>query len=161
MALRHCYECGNNVSDKAPACPKCGAPQGASLSAGMQGTLTVQAPQKRKTHPITWVILILLVSLAYYYSRQVSLPSLPITVQFRPALLGPGLVLMFENTSDSPITFVARLNRPATNITRSLELYAPAHRTVSIGSRDGWLGEHGDQITLKNNNSQTWNGSIP
>lgn len=27
MALRSCYECGNQVSTKAIACPQCGAPQ--------------------------------------------------------------------------------------------------------------------------------------
>jgi hypothetical protein len=30
-----------------------------------------------------------------------------------------------------------------------------------IGSREGWLGEHGDQIKLENNNFKTWEGSIP
>lgn len=27
MALVHCYECGEMISDRAPTCPKCGAPQ--------------------------------------------------------------------------------------------------------------------------------------
>lgn len=27
MALVNCIECGSSVSDKAPACPKCGRPQ--------------------------------------------------------------------------------------------------------------------------------------
>jgi hypothetical protein len=43
MALIKCNECGNDVSDKAPACPKCGAPvekvlpnQGSSATGGFQ-----------------------------------------------------------------------------------------------------------------------------
>ena len=27
MALIQCYECSKEISDKAPACPHCGAPQ--------------------------------------------------------------------------------------------------------------------------------------
>ena len=27
MALIECYECGKEISDKAPSCPHCGAPQ--------------------------------------------------------------------------------------------------------------------------------------
>ena len=27
MALIKCYECGKEISDKAPSCPHCGAPQ--------------------------------------------------------------------------------------------------------------------------------------
>ncbi len=26
MALIECYECGKQISDKAPSCPSCGAP---------------------------------------------------------------------------------------------------------------------------------------
>ena len=28
MALIKCYECAKDISDKAPACPQCGAPRG-------------------------------------------------------------------------------------------------------------------------------------
>lgn len=30
MALKHCSECGENVSDRAPACPHCGIPMRAA-----------------------------------------------------------------------------------------------------------------------------------
>ena len=32
MALIKCYECGKEISDKAPACPHCGAPKKMSLA---------------------------------------------------------------------------------------------------------------------------------
>ena len=32
MALIECYECGKEISDKAPTCPNCGAPQRLSSS---------------------------------------------------------------------------------------------------------------------------------
>lgn len=158
MGLRNCYECGNTVSDRTPACPKCGAPQ--SL-ASAPPTPSLQTPIRRRTHPVTWAALVGLIGYLSYIAYQSNLPVIPVAVKYRPALTQPGLVLMFENTSSSPLTFVATLTRPATNNTRSLELLAGAHQTVSVASRDGWLGEHGDQGTLKNNHFQTWSGSIP
>ena len=43
--LVSCGDCGNQVSDKAPACPKCGAPV-ATAAAGV-GVQTVEATAKR------------------------------------------------------------------------------------------------------------------
>jgi len=122
--------------------------------------MPLQAPPKRKTHPITWVAFFAHVGFAFYYIRQLSLPPIPVAVQFRSALLWPGLAVMFENTSDSPITFVATLTRPATNVTKSLALHpGPQDNEHSF---TGWLvGEHGDQIALKNNSYKTWTGFIP
>ena len=38
MALINCPECSNQVSDKAPACPKCGAPIAALVGSAMPAT---------------------------------------------------------------------------------------------------------------------------
>lgn len=38
MALIQCGECGNSVSDRAPACPKCGAPVAAEARADQAAT---------------------------------------------------------------------------------------------------------------------------
>jgi hypothetical protein len=158
MGLRNCYECGTGVSDKAAACPKCGAPQ---VTGGIAAPSRAAIPAHRRTHPVTWLVLFGIIGYLMYASHESNLPKIPIAVKFRPALTQPGLVLMFQNTSDSSITFVATLLRPATSNTRSLELVAGPHATVSVASRDGWLGEHGDEVTLKNKNYQTWSGSIP
>jgi hypothetical protein len=154
VTLHRCAECSKPVSDRAVACPNCGAPAPAASAPGSQ------RPQ-RKTHPVAWAALLALVGYLAYESYQANLPQLPVAVRFRPALIGSGLVLMFENTSAQEITFIARLNRPDTNNTRSMELHARPYQTVSVGSGEGWTGEHGDQITLKNNRFQTWTGSIP
>ena len=46
MALIECYECEKEISDKAPACPHCGAPRRedhkwASISAGIHHTVGI------------------------------------------------------------------------------------------------------------------------
>lgn len=167
MGLYRCNDCGNAVSDRAPACPRCGAPSPAAAEATLGAAISAAAaapaarPARRATHPVAWLALVAIIGCLLYAAYQSNLPRLPVDVKFRPALIGPGLVLVFENTSGEQLTFVAPMNRPATNNTRSLELYAGPHQTVSIGSREGWVGEHGDQITLKNNRFQSWSGSIP
>lgn len=47
MPLQKCYECGNDVSTAAAACPKCGAPpKSVATSAGV-AISTVEATSKR------------------------------------------------------------------------------------------------------------------
>jgi len=51
MALVKCPECGNNISDKAKSCPKCGHPMGVSSG---QVNVVVGAPETaRTTEPTT------------------------------------------------------------------------------------------------------------
>jgi hypothetical protein len=161
MGLYQCGDCGSPVSDRAPACPKCGAPSPAAAAASGAAAAPAIRPARRATHPVAWLALVAIIGYLLYAAYQANLPRLPVDVKFRPALVGPGLVLLFENTSGQQLTFVATMNRQATSNTRSLELYAGPHQTVSVGSREGWVGEHGDQITVKNNHFQSWSGSIP
>jgi hypothetical protein len=164
MAIVKCAECGGDVSDKAPSCPKCGAPQAVTAP-----TAAPPPPptgnQRRKTHPVTWAVFVVLVGVLFWYTlkskHESTLPALPVAVQFRPAVLGPGLVLMFENKSDHPISFIATLQHPALNEEKKLEVYVQARATSNIGSRQGWIGQSGDRIELTNSSYQTWNGSIP
>jgi zinc-ribbon domain len=43
MALIRCPDCGNEVSDQAPACPKCGKPISSAIPAKPKTTLTKPA----------------------------------------------------------------------------------------------------------------------
>jgi len=47
MALITCGDCGKDVSDKAPACPHCGAPLSRAIEAGGQPVLTTQQTAKK------------------------------------------------------------------------------------------------------------------
>ena len=169
MSLVNCSECGNQVSDRAPACPRCGAPRATQPAAPSGdpslGSATASPPPKRKTHLVTWVVFFALIGVVFYYAlqdrHQQELKPLPIRTEFRPALIGPGLVLMFENQSDQSMTFLATLERPATNVIKTMELYTGPHGHVSIGSREGWIGQHGDHIKLENIKYRIWTGEIP
>lgn len=70
MALINCYECGKSISDRAPACPKCGAPVSGSNdhdSADISSVVTdkdnskpqVQVSGKESTAGCLWVIVII------------------------------------------------------------------------------------------------------
>jgi hypothetical protein len=166
VSLVACVECGNQVSDRAPTCPTCGVPQ-APISAKAHPSAASASPakSKRRTHPITWAVFFALVAIVFYYTlknaQEAKLPSIPIVVEYRPALIGPGFVLMFANRSPQPVTVLATLERPSTTVTKVLELYAPANGRVSVGSREGWIGQHGDHIKLENGNYRPWTGEIP
>lgn len=63
MALIKCNECGNEVSDKAMSCPKCGAPIASAQETKAAGTQikTVQETSKKfKLQSILSVLLIII-----------------------------------------------------------------------------------------------------
>ncbi len=164
MGLLICPDCGNAVSDQAPACPKCGRPR---VSAGA----TAQAPQfaapsapKRTTHPITLVAVLALLAVVGWYSlnsyHQSQLPVLPMVVKSRPAIIGARQVIMFENQSNQPLSVAVTLTHPTTNLQKVYQIDTAPRGTKSIGSLEGWIGQSGDTITLANNNYQSWSGSI-
>jgi len=81
-------------------------------------------------------------------------------VKSRPAMIGNGQVIMFENQSNAPLSVAATLTHPATNLQKVYQIDTPPRGSKSIGSLEGWTGQSGDTITLANNNYQSWSGSI-
>ena len=69
MAVIKCSECRKKISDKAQACPHCGAP-----------VVKVAAPPRKKTSLVTWIVAILfgfwVVFMVYAY-REVEKAKLP------------------------------------------------------------------------------------
>lgn len=117
--------------------------------------------RRRKTHPAVWAVAIALIGYLGYQAYEENLPKLPVNVQFRHALLGPGYVLILRNTSGQPLQVMASLTHPAINDTRSFDVYIPPNGSTDIGKLNGWITQSGDNITLKNSKYQPWNGSIP
>ncbi len=59
MSLINCPECTSEISDKAPACPKCGAPISAEKIATESDLVTTQETSKKlKMHILISVLLI-------------------------------------------------------------------------------------------------------
>ncbi len=159
MALIQCPECQNQVSDKAPACPKCGAP------IGSQPASPVEAAPKRRTSLTTWGLSILVVvgAIMFFQSsfRQQNLPQMPIEVKYRPALLGPGLVVAINNTSDRHLSILATFKNPSVNQEKSFRVDVPPRGKTELGHREGWTFASGDQIELSHNDYKPWQGNIP
>jgi hypothetical protein len=162
MALLKCPDCGNAVSDQAPACPKCGRPRVPAEATAHAPPIA--PPSRRKTHPITLVVAIALLAGVGWSSwnsyHQSQLPALPMVVKSRPAIIGSGQVIMFENQSNQPLSVAATLTHPATNLQEVYQIDTPPRGSKSIGWMEGWAGQRGDTITLVNNNYQSWSGSI-
>jgi len=64
MALQACTECGNQVSDKAAACPRCGAPVEIRRSSDSTRQPTASGPIKTKS-PIRLPFLVALLIVAF------------------------------------------------------------------------------------------------
>jgi hypothetical protein len=159
MPLTKCPDCGTDVSDRAPTCPKCGAPRPADAPP------FAFSSKGRKTHPATWAGIIAAACGATYFSHQwnheMALPTMPVAVQFRKAMLSNGYVLIVQNTSDKPLQVAARLSHPAINSGRRFDLFIEPHGHSEVSRFDGWVTQPGDRITLENSNFKPWTGSIP
>ena len=67
MPLITCDDCGTEVSDAASACTKCGRPIAETK------TEAAAPAKKRRTHPVTWLVLIAIVSVGaykFYFSKE-------------------------------------------------------------------------------------------
>lgn len=63
MALIRCEDCGHEVSDRAPSCPKCGAPIATRMeaqAAGAQLVTTQETSKKFKVHTLLSVTMIII-----------------------------------------------------------------------------------------------------
>ena len=165
MPLVKFPEGANQVSDRAPASPKCGAPRAAVPSAEATPSAPPQPTQRRNTHPVTWAVAAILLPIVgwdlWQSGREAKLPPMPVNVKFRPAASGPGFVLAFENTSSRPLSLVARLEHPAIRDRKKFGLYVGPKSHVDVDRVSGWTAQSGDRVTLENSNFKTWSGLIP
>lgn len=170
MALIDCTECRKQISDKAAACPHCGAPLAATAvpraavaSAPFQ--VSDEAKGKKKTSTTAWVALLLILIGAFWLLPRVqqeqNLPDMPVEVKTRPALTGPGLVLMVRNTSDRYLTYIVTLKNPTTGQEKSFRLDAAPSGTVEVGHKEGWTLASGDSIKIANSAYKGWGGAVP
>jgi hypothetical protein len=82
--------------------------------------------------------------------REASKRDLPVSVTFRPALLGSGLVATFKNNSSRTLEVAAVFSSPNTGQQRQANLVLPSSGVQEIGHSDGWPFTSGQHITLTN-----------
>ncbi len=93
--------------------------------------------------------------------REANLPIMPVGVQSRSAITGPGLVLRVQNTSTRHLAFVVTVKNPTTSQQREFRLDTDPSGSAEVGFKEGWTIASGDVLTVRHNDYQTWQGSIP
>jgi hypothetical protein len=166
MAMINCAECQHQVSDKAPTCPSCGAPVARMPVPPAAGAPSSPQQEAKKTSKGSWVLLILIImgGIWFFQSptyREQSLPPMPVTIKYRNALTGPGLVLMVTNISTRHLSIAVVLKNPSMSQQKNYRLDVSPNGTTEVGYREGWILASGDGITLSHNDYKSWNGSIP
>jgi anti-sigma-K factor RskA len=92
---------------------------------------------------------------------ELSKRDLPITVSFRSALLGSGLVGVFKNHSSSSLEVAAVMSSPTTNQEKRANLVIPANGSQEIGHAEGWPFAAGHRIKLSNGNYRDIEYTVP
>lgn len=160
MAIQLCNECGKEVSDKALSCPHCGALQGAEKKVGTQINKFL-----RSIFFSLVGLCVILYGVSWYLGspdvEEPELPQLPIEVQFRDALLGNGLVLKVNNTSDKTFMAVAVLSNPTTQETKTYRMDIAPNSSNEIGHLEGWVLASGDNVRIVKDGFKSWEGIIP
>lgn len=82
-------------------------------------------------------------------------PELPIEIHYREALLGPGLVGMFKNTSDRHLAVVTTFYNPTLKKEENYRLDLAPGITKEVGHSEGWAFASGDTIKIVHNEYKT------
>jgi hypothetical protein len=76
--------------------------------------------------------------------------GIPIKVGFRKAMMGPGLVAVFETTIKSPVSAVATVRSASLGTTKTIELHLNPIGVQEVGHQEGVVFEKGDTLVLEN-----------
>lgn len=82
-------------------------------------------------------------------------PALPVKVSFRPALMGPGLVALFETTTKDSFPILVSIKSKALGNTQQFRLNLNYQNHSSLGHLEGASIEAGDEITVENKNYES------
>lgn len=74
----------------------------------------------------------------------------PITVSFRSALMGHGLVAMLNTRTKNSITVLVSWKSHATGVKRSTQIHLDGANKVELGHLEGFPIEPGDTLSIEN-----------
>lgn len=118
-------------------------------------------------------ILVVAAGFAYYLKEETrkeyekvqaeyeSRPELPVEISYREALLGPGLVAVFKNTSSRHLAVVATLYNPTLQKEESYRLDLSPEMSKVVGHSEGWAFASGDVIKLVHSEYKTKGVELP
>jgi hypothetical protein len=75
-------------------------------------------------------------------------PTMPVTVQHRPAVLQSSIVCIFKNTSNRTLMILATFTNPTLNTSKNFTVSMDPGRGVEFGYAQGWAFHSGDKILL-------------
>ena len=88
-------------------------------------------------------------------------PEVPVTVSYRQAFAGPGLVAVFRNNSLKTLSVLATFFNPTTGQQRSSQLTITPQGVAEVGHAEGWAFASGDKITLKSADYREVSAQVP
>lgn len=93
--------------------------------------------------------------------QQEAKPDLPVTISFRRALLGSGMVATFKNVGASPLEVAAIFVSQATGQQQRRNLVLPPNIIQEIGPAQGWPFAPGQRVLLSNANFRPKEAVVP
>jgi hypothetical protein len=88
-------------------------------------------------------------------------PELPIEINYRRALMGPGLVVSFKNASNRHLAVVATFYNPTLKKEDSYRLDLAPQIPQEVGHAEGWAFASGDSIKIIHNEYKTKMVKLP
>lgn len=86
------------------------------------------------------------------YTIKNTKPELPVSVSYRKAMMGPGLVAIISTTIKQPVPVIATFSNPNLGTSKKMEIHLSASSSTEIGHAEGVILENGDTITIENKN---------
>lgn len=122
MALKKCKECGTQISTTAVACPSCGA------------------KQRKKTHPITWIVGAMLAFIIYSFisnnsaDRATSAPAEPASTQdAKPAAEARWMTSEYKDAmSDDSVTVYSLRSKNTAQFEFPYNVPGGSHLTIAV-----------------------------
>lgn len=158
MSLIKCYECSKEISDKASACPHCGAP--VSFDSDKDKQVTAKPKAIKIIKKVTFFAIIVLVSVFLLAIFFLDKEKLPISVTTRESYLGVKKVLQVQNNSGVMLSVVVSLTKPVTKQTMDFRIDIPPFGVKEIGHLEGWAVESGDRVVIRNDAFQTFDNQV-
>lgn len=87
--------------------------------------------------------------------------ALPVTVKFRRALMGHGLVIVLNTSMKAPLTLMLEWENKATGVRRETVINLDGRTDAERGHAEGFPLEPGDTITLSNKSFKPEKITVP